>query len=60
MAKAGIDENYKFYATRPAASTKTIVQGVPIRKVRDHTNCSLNSNTFEKYYYHQSECIVVL
>lgn len=42
---------YKPHSIRAASSTKAVQQGNAIQKVKFHANWSLNSNTFERYYY---------
>jgi hypothetical protein len=55
MNKAGVDTNlYKAHFIRAAASTKAVELGYSIQDVKKHANWSLNSNTFEKYYYKPS------
>ncbi|KAG0737656.1 hypothetical protein G6F22_008448 [Rhizopus arrhizus] len=51
MKKAGINEAYKPHSIRSAVSTKAVMLGNSIEKVKDHANWSQASNTFEKYYY---------
>ncbi|CEP07322.1 hypothetical protein, partial, partial [Parasitella parasitica] len=51
MLKAGISKEYTAHSIRAASSTKAVQQGVSRDKVKQHANWSLNSNTFEKYYY---------
>ncbi|KAG1546588.1 hypothetical protein G6F49_010451 [Rhizopus delemar] len=52
MAQAGIDTNkYQPHSIRSASSTKAVQLGFEINEVKAHANWSLNSNTFEKYYY---------
>ncbi|KAG1156291.1 hypothetical protein G6F37_007748 [Rhizopus arrhizus] len=52
MAQAGIDTTkHQPHSIRSAASTKTIQLGFKVEEVKKHANWSLNSNTFEKYYY---------
>ncbi|KAG1136642.1 hypothetical protein G6F37_011850 [Rhizopus arrhizus] len=54
MKKAGIDEAYKPHSIRSAVSTKAVMLGNSIERVKDHANWSQASNTFEKYYYKPS------
>ncbi|KAG0980756.1 hypothetical protein G6F29_007590 [Rhizopus arrhizus] len=52
MSQAGIDTTkYQPHSIRSAASTKAVQLGFKIDDVKKHANWSLNSNTFEKYYY---------
>ncbi|KAG1055392.1 hypothetical protein G6F43_002657 [Rhizopus delemar] len=51
MEKAGVDRRYKAHSLQSATSTKAVMLGIPIDQVKDHANWSLNSNTFEKFYY---------
>jgi hypothetical protein len=52
MESAGIDtQGYKPHSIRAAASTKAVDLGHTIQDVKKHANWSLNSNTFENYYY---------
>ncbi|KAG1043393.1 hypothetical protein G6F43_011661 [Rhizopus delemar] len=51
MEKTGVDRRYKAHSLQSATSTKAVILGVPIDQVKDHANWSLNSNTFEKFYY---------
>ncbi|KAG1036148.1 hypothetical protein G6F43_013106 [Rhizopus delemar] len=39
------------HSLRSATSTKAVMLGIPIDQVKDHANWSLNSNTFERFYY---------
>ena len=54
MKKAGIDEAYKPHSIRSAVSTKAVMLGNSIERVKNHANWSQASNTFEKYYYKPS------
>ncbi|KAG1061808.1 hypothetical protein G6F41_011968 [Rhizopus arrhizus] len=52
MSQAGIDTTkYQPHSIRSASSTKAVQLGFKIDDVKKHANWSLNSNTFEKYYY---------
>jgi hypothetical protein len=42
---------YKAHSVRPASSTKAVERGHSIQAVKEHANWSLNTNTFEKFYY---------
>ncbi|KAG0975580.1 hypothetical protein G6F28_012879 [Rhizopus arrhizus] len=63
MKEAGVNPVFKAHSIRSASSTKAVMLGTPIDKVKEHANWSLKSNTFEKYYYkphqrlHQSTAI---
>jgi hypothetical protein len=55
MGKAGIDTTkFQAHSLRAASSTKAVELGHSIQDVKKHANWSLNSNTFEKYYYKPS------
>src|SRR3972149_341629 len=55
MEKAGIDiKDYQAHAIRAASSTKAVELGHSIQDVKKHANWSLNSNTFENFYYKPS------
>lgn len=51
MREAGISDDYTAHSIRSVSSTKAVVKGNPIGKVKEHANWSLKSNTFEKNYY---------
>ncbi|KAG1526955.1 hypothetical protein G6F52_001971 [Rhizopus delemar] len=52
LKEAGINTDvFKAHSLRSAANTKAISNGASIHSVRMHANWSLNSDTFEKYYY---------
>ena len=55
MGKAGIDiKDYQAHSIRAASSTKAVELGYSIQDVKKHVNWSLNSNTFENFYYKPS------
>ncbi|EIE91831.1 hypothetical protein RO3G_16542 [Rhizopus delemar RA 99-880] len=54
MQQAGITTEYKVHSIRAAASTKAIEKGNSIQEVKKHANWSLNTNTFETFYYKPS------
>jgi hypothetical protein len=55
LKNAGVDASYKPHSIRSASSTKAVMQGMDIRKVKEHAaNWSLTSDTFEKFYYKPS------
>ncbi|KAG0848661.1 hypothetical protein G6F17_011455 [Rhizopus arrhizus] len=55
MEAAGVDTNaFQAHSIRAASSTKAVELGHQIQDVKKHANWSLNSNTFEKYYYKPS------
>lgn len=55
MDEAGIDTKaYQAHSIRAASSTKAAELGHSIEQVKKHANWSLNSNTFEKFYYKPS------
>ncbi|KAG1435637.1 hypothetical protein G6F56_013898 [Rhizopus delemar] len=48
---AGVDtKQFKAHSTRSASSTKAFMAGIDMTKLKQHTNWSLRTNTFEKYY----------
>jgi integrase len=52
MEKSGIDTTkFKAHSIRAASSTKAVEKGHSIDSVKEHAGWSLNSNTFEKFYY---------
>jgi integrase len=52
MERSGVDTTiYKAHSIRSASSTKAVEKGHSIQAVKEHANWSLNSNTFEKFYY---------
>ncbi|KAG1224241.1 hypothetical protein G6F35_004141 [Rhizopus arrhizus] len=51
MRQAGVDPNYKAHSIRSASSTKAVARGNTIQSVKKHANWSLNTNTFESFYY---------
>ncbi|KAG1140888.1 hypothetical protein G6F37_012907 [Rhizopus arrhizus] len=55
MQAAGIDTtNFQAHSIRSAASTKAVELGHSIQDVKKHANWSLQSNTFEDFYYKPS------
>ncbi|KAG1390352.1 hypothetical protein G6F60_013009 [Rhizopus arrhizus] len=55
MQAAGIDTtNFQAHSIRLAASTKAVELGHSIQDVKKHANWSLQSNTFEDFYYKPS------
>ncbi|KAG2192273.1 hypothetical protein INT47_003862, partial [Mucor saturninus] len=55
MKLAGIDTKaYQAHSVRAAASTKAVELGHSIQDVKKHANWSLNSHTFEDFYYKPS------
>ncbi|KAG1450436.1 hypothetical protein G6F56_008351 [Rhizopus delemar] len=55
MTEAGIDtKEYQAHSIRAASSTKAVELGHSIQEVKKHANWSLNSNTFEQYYFKPS------
>ncbi|KAG1045554.1 hypothetical protein G6F43_011250 [Rhizopus delemar] len=55
MGKAGINiKDYQAHSIRAASSTKAVELGHSIQDVKKHANWSLNSNTFENFYYKPS------
>jgi hypothetical protein len=52
LEASGIDTTkFKAHSTRSAASTKAFLEGVDIKKLKQHANWSLNTDTFEKYCF---------
>ncbi|KAG1050452.1 hypothetical protein G6F43_007274 [Rhizopus delemar] len=52
MERSGIDTTiYKAHSIRSASSTKAVEKGHSIQAVKEHAGWSLNSNTFERFYY---------
>ncbi|KAG1169999.1 hypothetical protein G6F36_011988 [Rhizopus arrhizus] len=52
MERSGIDTTiYKAHSIRSASSTKAVEKGHSIQAVKKHAGWSLNSNTFERFYY---------
>ena len=55
LGKAGINtKDYQAHSVRAASSTKAVELGHSIQEVKKHANWSLNSNTFENFYYKPS------
>ncbi|KAG1059457.1 hypothetical protein G6F42_028309 [Rhizopus arrhizus] len=55
MQAAGIDTtNFQAHSIRLATSTKAVELGHSIQDVKKHANWSLQSNTFEDFYYKPS------
>ncbi|KAG1514262.1 hypothetical protein G6F47_011917 [Rhizopus delemar] len=55
MQDAGIDtKHFQAHSIRSASSTKAVELGHSIQDLKKHANWSLNSNTFEKFYYKPS------
>ncbi|KAG1488932.1 hypothetical protein G6F46_001125 [Rhizopus delemar] len=52
MERPGIGTTiYKAHSIRSASSTKAVEKGHSIQAVKEHAGWSLNSNTFERFYY---------
>ncbi|KAG1044387.1 hypothetical protein G6F43_011463 [Rhizopus delemar] len=52
MERSAIDTTiYKAHSIRSASSTKAVEKGHSIQAVKEHAGWSLNSNTFERFYY---------
>ncbi|KAG1044720.1 hypothetical protein G6F43_011417 [Rhizopus delemar] len=51
MKDAGIDTSFKPHSLRSASSTRAASSGIALDTIKLHAHWSLNSNTFEKYYY---------
>lgn len=55
LQQAGIDTSlFQAHSIRAASSTKAVELGNSIQAVKKHANWSLNSDTFEKYYFKPS------
>lgn len=55
MDAAGLPPDYSSHSIRVAVSTKAIQQDVSVDQVKQLTNWSQTSNTFERYYYKPSQ-----
>lgn len=51
MVRAGVKESYSAHSIRAASSTTAVELGNSVDKVKSYANWSLNSNTFERYYF---------
>ena len=56
MARAGIDTSvFKAHSTRSASTSKAATSGVAVPDILKLADWSLNTNTFEKFYYKPDE-----